>query len=215
MFSAAHQAGVLWNDVKLEHIYWDNPSGSVSVIDWGNAIFLDDQHPRTHPRWQDYQQMVEALGSFLQSAAPDLFEDLGWDEFHNKTLDASLVSTLARRISYQQQVIALQVMEYQSLIRVILNNEPALEGLRKIREYLQVLELTVAPWEREEILQYSRSLVENSLKEKAPKPRSVSQHRCGRSSTTRSAFPGICCANTAAISTSSPTQPFLTWSGTP
>ncbi|OQB83298.1 MAG: hypothetical protein BWX85_01349 [Chloroflexi bacterium ADurb.Bin120] len=167
MFSAAHQAGVLWNDVKLEHIYWDNPSGSVSVIDWGNAIFLDDQHPRTHPRWQDYQQMVEALGSFLQSAAPDLFEDLGWDEFHNKTLDASLVSTLARRISYQQQVIALQVMEYQSLIRVILNNEPALEGLRKIREYLQVLELTGAPWEREEILQYSRSLVENSLKEKS------------------------------------------------
>jgi len=174
MFSGAHQAGVLWNDVKLEHIYWDNPNESVSVIDWGNAIFLDDQHLRTHPRWQDYQQMVEALGSFLQSTAPDLFEDLGWDEFHNKTLDASLVSTLARRISYQQQVVALQVMEYQSLIRVILNNKPALEGLRKIREYLQILEMTGAPWEPEETLQYSQSLVENSLGEEKSSQTTVS-----------------------------------------
>ncbi len=41
LFARAHRSGVLWNDVKLEHIYWDNASGGVSVIDWGNAQFLN------------------------------------------------------------------------------------------------------------------------------------------------------------------------------
>ncbi len=163
MFSRAHQAGVLWNDVKLEHIYWHNPTGRVGVIDWGNALFLDPGGQGTRPRWEDYQQMVDSLGAFLQSAAPDLFVDLGWDEFLGKTLDSSRVSTLARRIAYQQQVIALQVMEYQSLIRVVLTSEPSLEGLRKIADYQHILLKIGAPWYRDEILQYCQSLVKTAL----------------------------------------------------
>ncbi|MFU8826364.1 MAG: phosphotransferase, partial [Brevefilum sp.] len=165
MFSRAHQAGVLWNDVKLEHIYWHNPTGRVGVIDWGNALFLNPEGQGTRPRWEDYQQMVDTLGTFLQSAAPDLFVDLGWDEFLGKTLDSMRVSTLARRIAYQQQVIALQVMENQSLIRVVLTSEPTLEGLRKISDYQQNLVKIGAPWYRDEILQYCRALVETALAE--------------------------------------------------
>jgi hypothetical protein len=163
MFSRAHKAGVLWNDVKMEHIYWHNTTGKVGVIDWGNALFLDDQGKHSRPRWEDYQQMVDTLGNFLQSSAPDLYVDLGWEEFRGKTLDATLVSTLARRISYQQQVIALQVMEFQSLIRVVLITQPSLNGLKEIAGYQQILEKIGAPWEHDDVLQFCQSLVEKSL----------------------------------------------------
>lgn len=165
MFSRAHKAGVLWNDVKLDHIYWHNNTGQVGVIDWGNALFLDHQDQRALPRWEDYQQMIETLGNFLQRTAPDLYDDLGWVEFQGQTLDSPQVSILARRITYQQQVIALQVMEHQSLIRVVINAEPSLDGLRKITEYQRILEKIGAPWDQAEVLKYSQSLVETALTE--------------------------------------------------
>ena len=165
MFSRAHEAGVLWNDVKLDHIYWHNLTGQVGVIDWGNALFLDTHDQHALPRWEDYQQMIETLGNFLQRTAPELYDDLGWEEFQGKQLDSPQVSILARRITYQQQVIALQVMEYQALMRVVINADPSLEGLRKIAEYQQVLEKTGAPWDQEDVLKYSQSLVEAALDE--------------------------------------------------
>ncbi|MBW6466625.1 MAG: hypothetical protein K0B06_08990 [Brevefilum sp.] len=165
MFSRAHKAGVLWNDVKLDHIYWHNPTGKIGVIDWGNALFLDSDDRQTPPRWVDYQQMIDTLGDFLKRNAPDLYVDLGWEEFHDQTLDSSRVSVLARRISYQQQVIALQMMEYQSLVRVILNADPSLEGLRKILDFKQILEKIGASWSQEGVLEYSQSLVTTALAE--------------------------------------------------
>ncbi len=165
MFSRAHKVGVLWNDVKMDHIYWHNPTGQVGVIDWGNALFLDNPDQHALPRWQDYQQMIETLGNFLQRTAPELYVDLGWEEFQGQTLDSPQVSILARRITYQQQVIALQVMEYQSLMRVVINADPSLEGLRRITEYQQILEKSGAPWDQADVLKYSQSLVETALTE--------------------------------------------------
>jgi serine/threonine protein kinase len=167
LFARAHKAGILWNDVKLDHIYWHNPTGGVAVIDWGNAVFLDgdnSRQKRSLPRWEDYQQLVDTLGSFLQQNAPELFEDLGWEEFQDRELDSAQVSVLARRIAYQQEVIALKVMEYQSLIRVVIKSEPTLEGLENIQSYQHILEKIGAPWESEAILTYSRSLVLKTLK---------------------------------------------------
>jgi len=165
MFSRAHKAGVLWNDVKLDHIYWHNPTGQVGVIDWGNALFLDSDAQHALPRWEDYQQMIETLGNFLQRSAPELYVDLGWEEFQGQSLDSTQVSILARRITYQQQVIALQVMENQSLMRVVLSAEPSLEGLRKIKAYKHILEKLGAPWEQADVLKYCQSLVEAALVE--------------------------------------------------
>ena len=166
LFARAHKAGVLWNDVKLEHIYWHNPTSQVAVIDWGNAIFLtqdeDNQHQR-FPRWEDYVQMVNTLGGFLQQSAPELFADLGWDEFQEQKLDSPRVSILARRIAYQQQVISLKEMENQSLIRVVLSGDPTLQGLQNIQTYQQILEQIGAPWENTSTLEYSQSLVKASL----------------------------------------------------
>jgi serine/threonine protein kinase len=166
LFARAHHAGILWNDVKLDHIYWHNPTGGVAVIDWGNAVFLDGENNgqmRSLPRWEDYEQLVDTLGGFLQQNAPDLYDDLGWDEFQDKTLDLPQVSILARRIAYQQQVIALKVMEYQSLIRVVLQSDPTLKGLRHIQSYHHILEQIGAPWESEAVLAYSRSMILKTL----------------------------------------------------
>lgn len=166
LFSRAHKSGVLWNDVKLDHIYWHNPSGQVTVIDWGNALFLHQEETSGRPlppRWEDYQQMVDSLGGFLQRSAPELYADLGWSEFQGQALDLSQISILARRIAYQQQVVALKVMEYQSLIRVILGEVPSLGGLQKIQEYQNILEQIGATWEPGGILKYSQSLVESAI----------------------------------------------------
>lgn len=166
LFARAHRTGILWNDVKLDHIYWHNPTGGVSVIDWGNAIFLaekSDNLRRTPPRWEDYRQMVDTLGIFLQQNAPELFDDLGWDEFQGQELNLTSVSVLARRIAYQQEVVALRVMEFQALIKVILAAEPTLEGLQSIQKYQVILEQIGAPWFSSEVLDYARRLVENQL----------------------------------------------------
>ncbi|MCB2210023.1 hypothetical protein KQH62_03925 [bacterium] len=165
LFARAHRAGVLWNDVKLEHIYWDNETGGVAVIDWGNAQFLesDEANARSLPRWEDYRQMVDTLGAFLQQSAPELYEDLGWAEFQASELDLPRISILARRIAYQQQVVALRVMEYQSLIRVVLGADPSLSGLQKIQSYQKILEQIGAPWESDGVLAYSHKLVIQSL----------------------------------------------------
>lgn len=168
LFSRAHEAGILWNDVKLDHIYWHNLSGSVTVIDWGNALFLDRQNNgllQTQPRWEDYQQMVESLSQFLQRSAPELYSDLGWEEFEGKILDATTISVLARRISFQQEVIALNVMEHQALIRVIISKKPSFTGLQKIQQYQQVLEKIGAPWDQDSVMEYIKSLVRTSFKD--------------------------------------------------
>ncbi len=172
LFSRAHRAGVLWNDVKLDHIYWHNATGGVSVIDWGNALFLDregDSRQRTPPRWEDYQQMVDTLGGFLQHNAPELYADLGWDEFEGKALDPVQISVLARRIAYQQQVMALNVMEYQSLIRYGLKENPSLMGLETIKQFQQRLEQIGAPWYQEQVLDYAETLIRSALSHKAAK----------------------------------------------
>ena len=166
LFSRAHHAGVLWNDVKPDHIYWHNTSGSVTVIDWGNAIFLENQSEGmryVQPRWEDYRQMIDTLGDFLQRNAPELFVDLGWEEFQNETLDLPKISVLARRIAYQQQVVSLMEMEYQSLIQVVLKHEPDLTGLQKITQYKDILEQIGAPWSETEVQNYARSLILTSL----------------------------------------------------
>jgi serine/threonine protein kinase len=166
LFARAHHAGILWNDVKLDHIYWHNPTGGVTVIDWGNVVYLNgfnNGQGRTLPRWEDYRQLVDTLGGFLQQNAPELFDDLGWQEFQDKELDLAQVSVLARRIAYQQEVIALKVMEYQSLIRVVLQSEPSLQGLKNIQSYHHILEQIGAPWESEAVLAYCRSLVLKTL----------------------------------------------------
>jgi len=45
LLARVHEHGIAWNDVKMEHIFWDEASGKLSFIDWGNGIILGAQTP--------------------------------------------------------------------------------------------------------------------------------------------------------------------------
>lgn len=73
--------GILWNDVKPEHLYWDPWRAQLTIIDWGNGQFLEEDgttRDRLYSVSDDYRQLVEEMGRFLESAAPNLLERLDW-----------------------------------------------------------------------------------------------------------------------------------------
>jgi len=75
------QSGLVWNDIKPDHLYWDPSGCRVTVIDWGNADFLEADgitRDRQHSTIDDYQQFLASMGTFLSEASPDLFASLAW-----------------------------------------------------------------------------------------------------------------------------------------
>jgi serine/threonine protein kinase len=77
------QSGVIWNDVKPEHLYW-NPLGiHLTVIDWGNSQFLESDgitRDRQYSALDDFRQFIQEMGSFTSEANPDLYTRLEWPE---------------------------------------------------------------------------------------------------------------------------------------
>jgi len=77
------QYGVLWNDVKPEHLYWDPARNCLTIIDWGNGSFLEaDGASRDRQRSSigDYHQFVLAMGAFLSDSSPEIYEQLAWPQ---------------------------------------------------------------------------------------------------------------------------------------
>ncbi len=42
LLAHAHDQQVIYNDVDAKHLFWDRATYQLQVIDWGNAVFLDD-----------------------------------------------------------------------------------------------------------------------------------------------------------------------------
>ncbi len=77
------QSGVIWNDVKPEHLYWDPLGVRLTVIDWGNSQFLESDgitKDRQYSALDDFRQFIQEMGSFLSEANPDLYTRLEWPE---------------------------------------------------------------------------------------------------------------------------------------
>lgn len=75
------QSGILWNDVKAEHLYWDPASACLTVIDWGNGQFIEPDgvtSDRQHSRKDDYYQFIQEMGDFIAESNPELYERLEW-----------------------------------------------------------------------------------------------------------------------------------------
>lgn len=73
--------GVLWNDVKPEHLYWDPWRARLTVIDWGNGQLLERDGSTRDRRFSaadDYRQWLEEMGRFLEANAPALAAQLEW-----------------------------------------------------------------------------------------------------------------------------------------
>lgn len=77
------QYGVLWNDVKPEHLFWDPLRTCLTVIDWGNGSFLEvdgASKDRQRSSIGDYHQFVLAMGGFLLDSNPELHAQLAWPQ---------------------------------------------------------------------------------------------------------------------------------------
>ena len=77
------QSGVIWNDVKPEHLYWDPLNVSLTVIDWGNSQFLESDHVTKDHQYSardDFRQFIQEMGSFISEVNPDLYARLEWPE---------------------------------------------------------------------------------------------------------------------------------------
>lgn len=73
------QAGVIWNDVKPDHLFWDPAKLCLTVIDWGNGNFIEADgitKDRQHTTGDDYNQFLFEMGGFLAESNPDLYERL-------------------------------------------------------------------------------------------------------------------------------------------
>jgi len=77
------QSGLIWNDIKPDHLYWDPQEAHLTVIDWGNGKFLEADgatKDRQHSRIDDDYQFMQAMGAFLAEANPDLYARLEWPQ---------------------------------------------------------------------------------------------------------------------------------------
>ncbi len=76
-------AGILWNDVKADHLFWDPFQSAVTIIDWGNGRFLEEggvTRDMRHTAAGDRRQFLDEMGRFLLQAAPELHGRLQWPE---------------------------------------------------------------------------------------------------------------------------------------
>jgi serine/threonine protein kinase len=101
--------GILWNDVKPDHLFWDPWRARLTIIDWGNSQFLERDgttRDRRYSSWHDYSQFIDQIGRFLETAAPGLLNTLDWPE---KSTSLQSVRELRERIgdSLQQQIYTL------------------------------------------------------------------------------------------------------------
>ena len=105
--------GILWNDVKPEHLYWDPWRARLTIIDWGNGQFLEADGATRDRRFssqEDYRQFIDAMGRFLEDAAPDLLSQLEWPERGTMYgAGSEALEMLQARIweSLQEQIYAL------------------------------------------------------------------------------------------------------------
>ncbi len=88
--------GIIWNDVKPDHLFWDPDQSSLSLIDWGNAQFLDADRTtkdRQYSWADDYRQLFEEMHRFLTLTASELPARIAWPE-HLTTQNATHAALL-------------------------------------------------------------------------------------------------------------------------
>jgi hypothetical protein len=123
------KSGLVWNDVKPEHLFWDPQQHRFTVIDWGNGQFLEADgatKDRRYSRLDDYSQFVQELGKFLSSTSPELHARLEWP------------GNLILPEAYTEAVKALK----ERISGLLLEEQ---QGLRDARQAEEILTFSSAP----------------------------------------------------------------------
>ncbi len=75
------QLGIIWNDVKAEHLFWNPLDASLTVIDWGNSQYLKEDGATKDRQFtfvDDFSQFLDEMGRFISEISPELFKRLNW-----------------------------------------------------------------------------------------------------------------------------------------
>jgi serine/threonine protein kinase len=99
--------GLIYNDLKPEHIFWDPDQDTITVIDWGNSQFLvfgGASLNRLHSELDDWRQFVEEMGKFLSNTAPELRIRLKWPVLFDPNEDLFQPGGLIERIQEAYQI---------------------------------------------------------------------------------------------------------------
>lgn len=140
-------AGIIWNDVKPDHIFYQPQSGHITIIDWGNSHFLEANGATTdrqYSRLDDYRQFLAEMGQFVEAASPGLFSALQWPgpeqesvavgekvfTLHERIRDQLKIAVrdLAQAHHREKEIIASQTYRYEDYI-----------SLKQIQQDLQIL----------------------------------------------------------------------------
>jgi len=73
--------GLIWNDVKPEHLYWDPARTCLTAIDWGNSQLLEADgitKDRRYSAADDFRQFCQEMGNFVSEANAELHDRLDW-----------------------------------------------------------------------------------------------------------------------------------------
>ncbi len=143
LLERVHEHGIAWNDVKMEHIFWDETSGRLSFIDWGNGLFLSAQSPTNgqDPAWLDYQQFISEGNLLLNQIAPELVAELDWPASAIDLTKEDLTQ-LQLRTEYLFSSLSMRVIDYQVLFRKqvqSIHNLDELSALLELKNSLEAL----------------------------------------------------------------------------
>lgn len=137
---------IIWNDIKSEHIFYQPQTAHLTLIDWGNAHYLDEKGTTSdlqHSRTDDFRQFLDEMGRILSDFSPDLFTTLIWpSEQPSNLLLTEIIPALQQRISDQLK-IALKNLEasHRDERRILESHKYHLEDYNQLKEIQQKLQI--------------------------------------------------------------------------
>lgn len=126
-----HEKGILWNDVKMEHIFWDDTKGMLSFIDWGNGLRFDPSNSgdSNNPS-SDYQQLISEGNLFLELTQSGFSQEIGWPREGGNLTDQE-ITQLRFRLEFMQSHLEMRATEYSLYVNQLLEN---LTDARQLQE---------------------------------------------------------------------------------
>jgi len=99
LLALAHDKRIIYNDVDAKHLFWDRDQYRLKVIDWGNAVFLDEPGALSNiSRSTDIYQCGELIYFVLTGGKRLAVEEEGDTFFVNFGVDAERISAKLQSI---------------------------------------------------------------------------------------------------------------------
>ena len=140
LLQKVHEKGVIWNDVKMDHIFWDAEVNTLSFIDWGNSLYLNSESSdeKASPLL-DYRQLLEEGRALMEQTSPELISDIGWP-LSASNLNDQEINHLQMRVEYMETYLSMRIIEYKLLFSRYLKSLDSLEGLRHTLDLMRALQ---------------------------------------------------------------------------